>query len=278
MKKANEFIEKLGLDEETKKALDNDETNVEELVSKFTESFGSALLERKGKELKESAKREGQLATYSQVESKLLQEMQELAELNSDSYKDVQKGKFEKILTDAKAKIKEKLTQAKSDGAGKDALKLQEQLEEVNKQLKEYQQKVSTFDTDIETAKDAIRSEYFVKNELTKALSQVQNSSVPLDMIEAYVERIATIEAVKDEAGNRKLVIKDKSGNVFAKSKTANYTDLKEFIDEEIMKKKDLYKRSEGGGAPAPRAKSHVAQSNVAPGRIKPHPNFKPKF
>lgn len=278
MKKANEFIEKLGLDEETRKALDNDEANVEELVSKFTESFGATLLERKGKELKETAKREGQLATYSQVENKLLQEMQELAELNSDSYKDVQKGKFEKILGDAKAKIKEKLVQAKGDGAGKDALKLQEQLEEVNKQLKEYQQKVSGFDTEIETAKDAIRSEYFVKNELTKALSKIDNASVPVEMIEAYVDKIATIEAVKDDAGKRKLVIKDKSGNVFAKSKTANYSTLQEFVDEEIMKKMNLYKRSEGGGAPTPRVKSNASQTGVAPGRIKPHPNFKPNL
>lgn len=278
MKKATEFIEKLGLDEETKKALDNEETNIEELVSSFTESFGAALLDRKGKELKETAKREGQLATYAQVEAKLMQEMQELAELNSDSYKDVQKGKFEKILVDAKAKIKEKLAQAKSDGAGKDALKLQEQLEAVNQELRGYKQKVASFDSELEAAKEGIYSEFFVKNELTQALAKIQNSTVPVAMIQAYVSSIAQLEAVKDEAGNRKLVIKDKSGNVFAKSKTANYTSLEEFIDEEIMKKMNLYKRSEGGGAPQYTKPKKAGESGVAPGRVPINPNFKPEF
>jgi hypothetical protein len=237
-----DFLAALGADDFAAK-LEAENADVKAVAAEFADKFGNTLLERKSKDIKDAARREGQLATYSIAEQAALDEFKDFG-LNPDDFKEVKEGKFKAILNKAKTAAEEKLKAAKAEGKAADVLALQAQLDTLNAQVNEYKTKAESIPQLLQAERQKYEAEYFTASQLESALAKIENSIVPKDIIRAYVAQVVKVEPMRAEDGKLSLVLKNAEGQIYPKTATENYKDLYELIHNEIMLKQNLYNRT----------------------------------
>lgn len=242
------FIEALGLPQDLAAKLKEDNANHQELAKEYLSKVTQSALEREKGTLIEQAKAEAiknaNFSVWNTAEKKLA----ETLGINFEEFKDLEKGRYDAMLTKAKANIEElntKLNVAKKTDEGK-LLQVQEQLAEANKQLAELKKfKETEAPTLIEQARKQAMTQYLGKEQMLKAFESVKAKTIEgidLETIELLFNAKAKLDFVEHE-GQMKLQILDAAGKLFQKSATENYSDLGNFIEEQILTPKNWLKQ-----------------------------------
>lgn len=242
------FLDKLGLSEDVKAALNDKEKPIEDVVNLYTNNFTEltkkTYINGWDEERVGSIKKQTQIGTYNAIEKKV----SEILKLKSEDYKDIDKGRLEKMLTDAatyyNSTIEELTKQANKKGGGdlETINQLKSQLQTANTQITELTASIEKHPTELEAAKRSVEDAFFLDTHINSEIEKIENilPHIDKDTIKLHLQTKAKLAVERGEDGKIKSVsISDPSTNTpYKSSPTANYTNLSLFVQKEILEPK----------------------------------------
>jgi len=246
------FVEGLGLSEQVKESLMNNETTIDEVVKSFQGSYSNLLKATHqtnwDEERKNALITETQAGSHNAFQSKLLKKFG----LDAEKFKDVDK-KTEAIINAASENYQNQLKELKTkleNTSDATSQQLEKQLETRNAEFKTLQtelEELRKFKEEFPNIKEQIlsteRDRLWTQNQIAQASDAIQNknSAASLNLINLLINQVATVEVIRDDKGQKSIVIKNKATDApFMRSATDNYKDISVFITEEILKKNKL--------------------------------------
>jgi hypothetical protein len=241
------FLEKLGLSEDVKNALSDKEKPLDEVVNLYTSNFTNltkqTYINNWDEDRVGQIKKEAQIGTYNAVEKKV----SEILGLKSENYKDVDKGRLEKMLQDAathyNSTIEDLKKVGKSGGADEVTVQqLKDQLTQANQRLEELKELEEGLPTKLDAVRKEVQDKYFISQSTHSAIDKIENilPGIDKDIIMMVLDKIAILEVEEDKSGKPTIAIKDPTTKApYKSSPTANYTNLSLFVQKEILEKKN---------------------------------------
>lgn len=276
---AKELLLKLGLSNEDIQAIETDQTKIDEIATSFTSKFENSTKERYKslweKENAENYQKTASIGVYNKIEP----EVAKVFGLEYDQYKNIDKDRLKKMLSDAKASFEAKVQEAEkkaSEGKDQNVLQLQKQLEELQADYKRLKEIEESMPSKIEQERQAIKKEYTIKDVVNRALTAVQPKLIDVitpDIVATLLEKKAKLDVIFDNDGTPKVQILDpQTGTLAKRSNTENYTDLALFIEEQILKGQNWLKMQKQGGGNDPQPKPNGGDKPKAQPWV--HPRF----
>ena len=242
------FLDKLGLSEDVKNALADKDKPLDEVVNLYTSNFTKltqqTYINNWDEDRVGQIKKDAQIGTYNVVEKKV----GEILGLDSSNYKDVDKGRLEKMLNDAATKYNSTISDLKKSVGSKKGVdditvqQLKDQLAEANGKLEEFKGLKEGLPSQLEAAKREIEDKYLVNSAIHTAIDGIENiiPGIDKEVIMMVLNKTALLEVERDDNGKATIAIKDPSTQApFKSSPTANYTNLSLLIQKEILEKKN---------------------------------------
>ena len=275
------FVEALGLPTETIEALGKENADFKAIATGYTEKIGASSVERQRKTLEEAAKAEAEKNANFSVWNNAEKKFAAAFGIDADKYKDMTKGRYDKMVEDQKAAIEELKTNyeaaKKNDVSGAKFAQLNDQLKAANEQLallKKYKEEEAP--KALEAAKKEAVSKYLGQAKLAGAIADIKEkmTNVTPEVIQVLFESMATFDVNFDAEGVPSVQILNKKGELFARSATENYTDVGLFITEKILGPNKWLKQQMDAPKPPTAPASNGNNNNGSGNGNGVHPRF----